>query len=879
MKSKRREIITRAFEKIPEWATIKNRIATDFSSNLIVVGGINSIDNSSITTKVAKGSGFETQPTLSISVPDIKEDGTLAEGKDGASPKVWIVQFRAVKAHHMDRIIQQLSSPMGSNLDDGEKYETMQALNIFLGHYARMSDDVFLKSNGQRNKLWHSQTERYNMQQGIEAIKGFISSVRYSTGRILLNVNNAAISGYRPINLWEAIQEFNGGTDRFHDSERFIKALKIHRDWLDKPKAGQKGRSKDKSVWGYAHVGDGGGAKSFGGYETVQVRANFCPPDGIRFLINSPTYVTVPTFWAKTYPQFPIRYPKAPAINIGSRQKPVFVPAEYCTIVDGQDYRSKLAGMQTEAMLHFAVSRPNFNLRYIEERSPPVLGLDSSLLKTAGITIKPKLVVIKARILQPPVVNYANQKRVTVFSGGWNMSTNKVIKPGTAPRDWKFIAITTNTFSRNAISDEIGHVAQKFADELKKLGILSVTTPAIGQDKLDETTQTSFDKSIVNLFEKYRSFWLFLVLPNKLPEFQYKRIKYHGDVLYGVNTVCMQGAKLCTRLIKGGSFLQYCANVGLKVNLKLGGANQGPDTSKLSVVATRKTMLVGLDVTHPAPGTKSTSQSVAAMVANIDGSLGQWPATIGLNGHRVEEVGIVEKMLLSRLELWKTKGGNAELPKYIMLFRDGVSEGQFQRVLRYELPQIKEAIRKKYPPAPRPQPLLFIAICGKRHQVRFGPTRPEDQDGGGNLNPGMVVDSGITESGVWDFYLQAHKALKGTAKSCHYTVIHDEIFSNKQALAEFTRGSAMSKADVLQEFCNAMAYTYPRATKAVSLATPAKLADLACDRARAYVSSFIDAGGEIGGAAVGTAEAEEAARKQQDAVVVHHKLRDTMFYV
>lgn len=875
MKTKRREIIILALEKIPEWAEIKNRVATDFSSNLIVVGGIKSIDSSSEKTKIEKDG--QPLPTLSISVQDIKEDGTPAEGKGGSPPKVWNIQFRAVKTHHIDKIIAQLSSSTGPHLDDGEKYETMQAMNILLGHYARMSDDVFLKSNGQRNKLWHRQTERYNLGKGIEAIKGFISSVRYSTGRILLNVNNAAIAGYRSISLWESIVEFNGGTGN-SESERFIKTVKIHRNWLDKP--GQKVRSKDKSIWGFAHRSDGAGVK-IDGKDIVQVRQDFASPANVRFLLNG-EYVTVAVFWARTYPQLPIKLPDAPVVNIGSKTRPIYAPPEFCFIVDGQDYRSKLAGPQTECMLHFAVSRPNFNLRYIEERSPPVLGLQSSLLKIAGITIKPKLITVKARMLPPPSVNYSNRATAVVRVGGWNMGGLKVIKGAQAIKGWKFIVISTRTKHPNLIKDEAALVAQKFATELTKIGIVGVVAPEVAAEALDDANQTSFDAGLKIMFERHaKSPFLFLVLPSKLPEWEYKRIKYFGDIVYGVHTVCVTGEKLATarNTRNPNNFTQYCANVALKVNLKLGGANQGPDPTKLGAVASKKTMLVGLDVTHPAPGSKGTAQSVAAMVANIDGNLGQWPAALELNGHRKEEVGIIEKMLMSRLDLWKSKGGNADLPKYIMFFRDGVSEGQFQRVLQMELPQIRSAIDKKYGRAAKP--LLFVAVCGKRHQVRFGPTQSADQDeNSGNCLPGMVVDSGITESRVWDFYLQAHKALKGTAKSCHYTVLYDEIFANKQALAEFSRGSGSgTKADVVQEFCNAMAYTYPRATKAVSLATPAKLADLACDRARAYVSEFIDTEGSDRGSVTAASEASAAARAQEAAIKVHTRLQNTMFYV
>ena len=61
-------------------------------------------------------------------------------------------------------------------------------------------------------------------------------------------------------------------------------------------------------------------------------------------------------------------------------------------------------------------------------------------------------------------------------------------------------------------------------------------------------------------------------------------------------------------------------------------------------------------------------------------------------------------------------------------------------------------------------PKFTIVIVGKRHHTRFYPTSSEHADAkhGYNPRPGTVVDRGITMQKGWDFYLQAHAALKGT---------------------------------------------------------------------------------------------------------------------
>jgi hypothetical protein len=69
-------------------------------------------------------------------------------------------------------------------------------------------------------------------------------------------------------------------------------------------------------------------------------------------------------------------------------------------------------------------------------------------------------------------------------------------------------------------------------------------------------------------------------------------------------------------------------------------------------------------------------------------------------------------MVVERLQLYKTR--NQTLPQCIIFYRNGVSEGQSDHVLRHELPQIQRACTKVYG-AKDPTPLLSIIIYGKRY--------------------------------------------------------------------------------------------------------------------------------------------------------------------
>jgi len=71
---------------------------------------------------------------------------------------------------------------------------------------------------------------------------------------------------------------------------------------------------------------------------------------------------------------------------------------------------------------------------------------------------------------------------------------------------------------------------------------------------------------------------------------------------------------------------RYLANLALEWNLKCGGVNQQIPSNKTGILLSLKTMVVGVDVTHPSPRSREGTPSVAGVVASIDEKCGKWPA-------------------------------------------------------------------------------------------------------------------------------------------------------------------------------------------------------------------------------------------------------------
>ena len=489
-----------------------------------------------------------------------------------------------------------------------------------------------------------------------------------------------------------------------------------------------------------------------------------------------------------------------------------------------------------------------------------------------NINVKPKLISVPGRVLTGPTVKYKNGKPAKTPFGSWNMIDVVFATESQLPY-WTYFHITTPT-TRSAWSSpqELTHTLNAFQNKLREIGVhVDNYVPGlqanINPENLDSEVDAALSKFVSNP-NKPPPKMILVILPY-LDTAIYSRVKYMCDVKLGILNVCVLGPKFAK------ANAQYHANVGLKFNLKLGGQNQMLDSNKLGVISEGKTMVVGIDVTHPSPGSSSHAPSVASIVASIDTKLGQWPAELRVQAARQEMVADLTELLKSRLRLWRNKNKNV-LPENILVYRDGVSEGQYDIVLDEELPLLRDACKEVYPAdqSKKGLPHMTIIIVGKRHHTRFGPVRSEDADRSSNPQNGTIVDRGVTEARNWDFFLQAHTALQGTARPAHYYIVLDEIFRARKNVPP-----QLSAADALEDLTHNLCYLFGRATKAVSVCPPAYYADLVCERARCYLSRLYDAtpgatpaqsvlSGGAGGNVVDGAD-----------VTLHPNVRDAMFYI
>ncbi|KAI0354391.1 Piwi-domain-containing protein [Trametes cingulata] len=730
----------------------------------------------------------------------------------------------------------------------------ISALNLVMQSYASKRG---VRVGGNKY-FFPSGAQQHPLSLGVEAHRGFFMSIRPMYKQLMVNINVCMTAFYTPGNLAQAMFAFQEQTGHGMP-QTFADRLKVSTKHL--------GYTKKSTI---ARIMTSLTARSY--------RFD-CEELGRKVSVEE---------YFKIKHKITLRHATdLPLINVSMNPKrPVCLPAEICEIVPGQAYRGKLDGEQTAAMIRYACNPPEFNGNAIVQQGFDQLGLrtDSGApaLAAFGVSVDQQMAVVPSRVLPSPRITYSSGD-AQVRNAGWNIVNVKLHSGGTIGH-WAVLLVQEGRRGEfTSVSDpELIAFLKTFLAKCNASGIagadkppkiISVNLPSPQGDNNRERAIDAIRNTLRGNFNPKAKPSFVLVLLSGIDRYIYPGIKKLCDIDMGIHTVHMLLSK--ARDSRGNRQDQYFSNVVLKVNAKLGGMNHLLDSSSMKWLTEKKTMIMGIDVTHPSPGSAPGSPSIAAVVASVDDNFVQFPASMTLqkpdwNKESKEMVENLTAMTIERLQLYLKK--NKRLPDRIFVYRDGVSEGQYHLVLREELPKIQAAFKQISPKAPY-KPTLTIAICGKRHHARFWPTASGDMTQNGNTVPGTVVDKGITDIYNHDFYLQAHQGLQGHVRPTHYTIVYDE---NRYS------------ADVLQQGTHTASYLYARATKAVSLVPAAYYADIACERGRDYLNVLMNLADDRSSAAGGprtTADREaEKERVYENAVKmwgkgIHVDLKESMFYI
>jgi eukaryotic translation initiation factor 2C len=537
--------------------------------------------------------------------------------------------------------------------------------------------------------------------------------------------------------------------------------------------------------------------------------------------------------------QMRLHYPELPCIEV---KKHMYFPIEVCHVVENQRCSRKLSPEQTDGMIKFTTHRPDKRLNMVRDGIRELKYHHNQYIRSFGVSIKDTAPInVKARVLDTPSVHYNPKSRESVVipnQGAWNLR-DKLVSSGATLGSWSVIS-----FSERVGRNQAENFIRELVATCKRTGmnIIAVQPPIVQQNR-----QTNVEQIMRNAHmeaeKRFRAppqIIVCIVPDSSVP--LYAEIKRVCETVVGIPTQCIV-AKHTQR-----PNVQYCANVCLKMNAKLGGTNSTLSRDALPFISDRPTIVIGADVSHPAPG-DVTRPSISALVGSIDASLSRFSSSIRIQTARAEIIGDLSDMIMELLKAFYRNTGHK--PARILFYRDGVSEGEFKQVLDMEVKAVKQACKQL---EAHYNPTLTYVTVQKRHHTRLFPNRRDQSDRSGNCVPGTVVDSDITHPYEFDFFLMSHSGIQGTSRPSHYQVLYDEN--------RFT-------PDTLQELTYRMCYLYARCTRAVSVVPPIYYADILAGRVRFHAT-----GDNFGEITSHTSDSTAPSYRR-----LHEKLRDCMFYM
>ncbi|RLN81527.1 hypothetical protein BBO99_00003659, partial [Phytophthora kernoviae] len=696
-------------------------------------------------------------------------------------------------------------------------YDALQALDVALRHTASQ------RFTAVGRNLFHGNGAK-SLGEGAELWFGYFQSIRATQNKLVVNLDLAATAFVEAMDvtdyLCEALSLRNMPTSlEKYQHSAFSKAIRgVKVNITHRP-----GVKRSYRVNGLSR-------------ESAE-RTFFENDEGQR--------VSIVQYFQSAY-NLRLRYPKLPCLHVGAPQKKNYLPMEVCHIMAGQKCPRKVTDKQVANMIRFTCTPPDQRKRSIEQKFREAGFNTDPTLKAFGLEVSPNMVETTGRQLPPPTMEYSGGVRERPRDGTWDMRGKRFNTPARF-QSWAVISMCD---SRRLGIQEIQNFFKVIIEKMGQLGMGCPKTlpPILMKQNRQDSVRSMFQAAVKAATQTYKAPAQIVWMINPvLDAHAYGELKLMSDTEAGMGIVsqCM----LSKHVPKCNP--QYIANILMKVNTKLGGKNaviSGP----LPRVSASRTIIFGADVTHPSPMDK-TRPSIAAVTASMDANFIRHASTIRAQGHRVEQIMDLRGMVVELMkQFYRATRGK---PDRIVFYRDGVSEGQFQMVVNYEVTAIRQAcetLEKGYMP-----PITFVVVQ-KRHNTRLFPDSSKNADRSGNVKAGTVVDSGICHPIENDFYLMSHAGLQGTSRPTHYHVLVNEI--------GFT-------ADELQTLTYRLCYTFARCTRSVSMVPSAYYSHLVAFRARFFLVDGSDTASSVSGF---SDTAPETDTRMYD---VHQTMKSAMYFV
>ncbi|KAF7311608.1 Argonaute-like protein [Mycena kentingensis (nom. inval.)] len=542
---------------------------------------------------------------------------------------------------------------------------------------------------------------------------------------------------------------------------------------------------------------------------------------------------------------FSLQYGSSIGITIANADTdfPVIIPAELCTLL----YKRRLSPAATADAIAISIKSSPERLQTILGNDSPIWQYQNSpYVRSSGMQIATTPLEVRANMLPPPDMLFGSGPplRIEPGKGSWNVVGKRFHTPATM-LTWAVMSLI------NTSEQDLARIVQYMGDACHKAG-MQIDKPKVVRKNPQDLIKVRVEKFCVRrvltidegLEELYAEAvkhaearererapaqeearrqaaalgkpfrpeppqqpldMVVVILPAQAGDLRHQ-VKFWSLIMSGVRAQCVREGK-----VKPDD--QYMNNVAIKINARLGGRYAIPAPGVVERIPGRY-MICGADVAHPSPGV--LRPSVAGLVYSTDKQATLYRGEAVLQHPRVEVIENLKEMMMNAILGF---GSEHLPPEYIIFYRDGVSEGEMQKVQQYEIQAIKDACQEVWTEkkVEGPLPKITFIVVVKRHQQRFYPRPGTIADRKGNCMAGLCVSEMKSPLGL-DFYLQSHAAIQGVPRPAHYSVLLDEIFGKN--------------LEPIQMASWQICHGYAKATRSVSIPSPVYYADKLCADAK-----------------------------------------------
>ncbi|XP_050457731.1 piwi-like protein Siwi [Cataglyphis hispanica] len=351
-----------------------------------------------------------------------------------------------------------------------------------------------------------------------------------------------------------------------------------------------------------------------------------------------------------------------------------------------------------------------------------------------------KLLDIPARVLPNEQLRFGGNSYLTTSKGDWSkeMQTKSCLVSKQL-RDWIII-----------IADRDKSVLTNFINLLIKVAKgISFCVEKPQEHIIRDDRPGTYSETLEQILSKKIPQLVFCVVSNNRSD-RYSAIKKKCCVDRPIpSQVCL------IKTLTHRNIMSIATKIAIQMNCKLGGAPWCVD------IPLEGLMVVGFDVCHD---TTVKSKDFGAMVATLDKCMTRYFSATNAHANGEELSNDLSQNICKAAQAYYIT--NKALPSRIVVYRDGVGDGQIPQVMEHEVVQIRKSLDVLYG-GPNKYKMAFIIVT-KRLNTRFFFNND-------NPEAGTVVDDIITSPIKYDFFIVSQHIRQGTISPTSYSVIYDNL--------------------------------------------------------------------------------------------------------